>query len=50
MMFMKTVLTTVLRNYEIHTDLEFEKCEYRLELSLKLIGGHLVKIKPRNHK
>lgn len=48
MMFMKTVISTLLRKYEFHTDLKMDKLKFEVELSLKLIGGHQVQITPRN--
>lgn len=49
-MFMKIVLLTLLQEYELHTPLKLNKLEYKFELSLKLVGGHLLTLTKREHK
>nr|UZE89840.1 cytochrome P450 CYP4416C1 [Chrysoperla zastrowi sillemi] len=46
-MFMKVVLATLLSRYEFHTDVDVNKLEHEFALSLKLLGGHQVRITPR---
>ncbi|XP_044739837.1 cytochrome P450 4C1-like [Chrysoperla carnea] len=47
-MFMKTVISTLLRSYEVHTDLNLRKLRFEMEIILKLPGGHQIRITPRN--
>ncbi|XP_044740054.1 cytochrome P450 4g15-like [Chrysoperla carnea] len=46
-MFMKAVLATILSRYEFHTDLNETELQFEMAVSLKLIGGHQVRITPR---
>lgn len=48
--FMKTLLATLLCRYEFHSDLSTNEFRFEIELSLKLIGGHLIRITPRIKK
>lgn len=50
MLFMKTLLSILLTRYEFHTDLKMNQLKFQFELSLKLVGGHQVRITPRNVK
>ncbi|XP_044740113.1 cytochrome P450 4C1-like [Chrysoperla carnea] len=47
-MLMKAVLATLLRRYEFHTDLKENALEFEIAITLKLIGGHQVRITSRN--
>ncbi|XP_044742783.1 cytochrome P450 4C1-like [Chrysoperla carnea] len=46
-MFMKTLLATLLCRYEFHTDLNLNELKMQMEVSLKLVGGHQVRITSR---
>lgn len=50
MLFMKTLLSILLTRYEFHTHLKMNQLKFQFELSLKLVGGHQVRITPRNVK
>lgn len=44
---MKTALATLLSRYEFHTDLKLDELRFEFEVSLKVIGGHQIRITPR---
>lgn len=48
-MFMKTVLATLLSRYEFHTDLNINELKFEYAITMKLIGGHQIRITPRKN-
>lgn len=47
MFSMKTVLSAVLRNYKITTDLKMSDLKLEFEIALKLANKHMVRIERR---
>lgn len=47
MMFLKTILVKLLREYEFSTALKFEELKYSVHISLKLLNKHMVQVKRR---
>lgn len=47
MMFLKTILVKLLREYEFTTPLKLKDLKLTVHISLKLINKHMVEIKPR---
>lgn len=48
MMSMKTIVSAILRNFKISTDLEYEKIEFKFKVSMHLSGPHRTFVEPRN--
>lgn len=48
MMFLKTILVKVLRQYKFTTQLKFEELKYSVHISLKLINKHMVQVEKRS--
>uniref|UniRef100_A0A182QUD1 Cytochrome P450 n=1 Tax=Anopheles farauti TaxID=69004 RepID=A0A182QUD1_9DIPT len=46
MIGMKLLLVYLLRNFRFHTDLEYEKMEFKFDLTLKLSQGYVFKLEP----
>lgn len=47
MMFLKTILVKLVREFEFTTDLKYEDLKYSVHISLKLLNKHMVKVKRR---
>lgn len=47
MMFLKTILVKLVREFEFTTDLKYEELKYSVHISLKLLNKHMVKVKRR---
>lgn len=47
MFSMKTVLSTILRNFKINTDLKMSDLKVEFEIALKLANKHMVRIERR---
>ncbi|XP_055611140.1 cytochrome P450 4c21-like isoform X1 [Uranotaenia lowii] len=48
MMSMKTLLTEVLRNYKLTTDIKYDEIQFKFKVSLHLAHPHRVFLEPRN--
>uniref|UniRef100_A0A182NMS9 Cytochrome P450 n=1 Tax=Anopheles dirus TaxID=7168 RepID=A0A182NMS9_9DIPT len=46
MISMKLVLVHLLRNFRFYTDLEYEKMEFKFDITLKLSQGYVFKLEP----
>lgn len=47
MTVMKVMLTHILRNFRITTDLKMEELRVRMDINIFLIGGHQIQVHPR---
>jgi cytochrome P450 len=48
MLFMKTVLANVLRNYELSTDIKYDEMIYELILSLRIVQKTMIRVRRRH--
>lgn len=48
MTVMKVMLTHILRNFRITTNLKLTDLRVRMDINIFLIGGHMVQVHPRN--
>jgi cytochrome P450 family 313 len=48
MLFLKTCLSNLLRNFELETSLKIEELTYRLSITMKFVQPYLISLKPRN--
>lgn len=47
-MSVKIMLAAILRQYKFTTELKFEDITTKWDITLKLVGGHMVKVEKRN--
>lgn len=45
---MKIVLASLLRRYKFRTELKFENINVKWDSSLKIVGGHMIKLEKRD--
>lgn len=48
MVVMKVMLTHILRNFRITTNLKMSDLRVRMDINIFLIGGHMIQVHPRN--
>lgn len=48
MMSLKTILSEMLRNYKLTTDIRYEDMEFKFKVSMHLAYDHRVFLEPRN--
>ncbi|CAO1411048.1 unnamed protein product [Diamesa serratosioi] len=44
---MKVILTDILRNYKVTTNLRFEDIEYKVAITLRIVQGYMIKLEKR---
>lgn len=49
MTVMKVVLTHILRNFRVTTQLKMEELRVRMDINIHLIGGHQMQVHPRDY-
>lgn len=49
MMFMKTMMVHLVRNFEFSTSLKYENLEYEISLTMKIAQKYKVVVRQRDH-
>lgn len=46
-MLMKTVMVHLLNNFRFTTDLKYDQLKFRVDITLKLVNKHMLRVHPR---
>lgn len=46
-MLMKTVMVHLLNNFRFTTDLKYDELKFRVDITLKLVQKHMLRVHPR---
>ena len=48
MIFMKTIMATLVKNFKFSTTLKYENLEYEIAITMKIAQKYMVSMMPRN--